>query len=728
MAVKSNGSDDTFFFPFSGDSQEPQTTAMPREIPHHKHFAEEKGATKVYIPPKWHRDREQGKTIQEEDTTGYRGFKINAADVAIEKEMILREFERKKALAEGGGSVQRAVKSELGPSPGHYSDQTSIPVLAPGQYHKQHQQHVAHVNLKVDTSGYSNLPTYPPDPQTAYYTAVSPEYGYASRAHEFEETARDFPAEYGYSEYDQYDAVQYDQNGYEYDQYTDRYVHEHQHTQPVHYKGDFQEYPLPTQQYPLSFDELDVPERAIEHVSEPIVSRTDPMMSSGMPSGYLSTHSSRLASPTPNMRPVSRGVSSPSPWDLSSDDDDDGWSAHVSPADAPPSSHYHTAASPSPVKHPWNLSSDDDSDSGSENLTSDEQDQSFIHHTVSESYSQVPSSPRDAQRGYSSGGSSGSSSRHSTESPSRQNTPSRFAIPSRQATPSITGLPLPRPTTPSLTPSLMAPSLMTPSRSPTPESPHLALYGKRVASAELDELTSAFGKVAVSPTKPAATTVKQSLVKVTPSAPPAPSYLSQSVYQRSRPTCIMCDDHVAMNERIVQTHSASGEPAIYHLRCFRCCVCNDSLEHMEHYIDPHSDLLFCHVDYHETFSPKCGQCHSAIEGKYIEAMGATYHVDHFFCAGCGSPFRQDQPHHVLEDHAWCDSCHDNKTQEKCWRCSHVFKSQDPIIEVLDRLWCETCYCCEECSVPLKEEFTLTDDGVVLCEPCQTRRVKKYAWQ
>ncbi|KAG5367117.1 LIM and senescent cell antigen-like-containing domain protein 2 [Yarrowia sp. B02] len=223
------------------------------------------------------------------------------------------------------------------------------------------------------------------------------------------------------------------------------------------------------------------------------------------------------------------------------------------------------------------------------------------------------------------------------------------------------------------------------------------------------------------------TTVKTLPNHVTPCAPPKPSYMSRSVAS-SRPKCIVCDDHVAMNERIVQTESRDFSRDIYHLRCFRCCICDSSLEHMEHYVDPHSDMLFCHVDYHETFSPKCAQCSSCIEGDYVQALGKTFHVDHFFCAQCGKPFQEGQQHHVIEGHAYCEPCYDVKTAEKCWRCSHVFLVNDPIIEVLDRLWCEACYSCEECGVGLKEEFTLTNDGVVLCEGCQEKRVKKYAWQ
>jgi len=45
--------------------------------------------------------------------------------------------------------------------------------------------------------------------------------------------------------------------------------------------------------------------------------------------------------------------------------------------------------------------------------------------------------------------------------------------------------------------------------------------------------------------------------------------------------------------------------------------------------------FYCHLDYHEKFSPRCKSCKTPIEGEVIVALGAEWHVGHFFCAECG---------------------------------------------------------------------------------------------
>jgi hypothetical protein len=45
--------------------------------------------------------------------------------------------------------------------------------------------------------------------------------------------------------------------------------------------------------------------------------------------------------------------------------------------------------------------------------------------------------------------------------------------------------------------------------------------------------------------------------------------------------------------------------------------------------------VYCHLDYHELFSPRCKHCDTPIENEVISALGNKYHPGHFFCAGCG---------------------------------------------------------------------------------------------
>ena len=125
--------------------------------------------------------------------------------------------------------------------------------------------------------------------------------------------------------------------------------------------------------------------------------------------------------------------------------------------------------------------------------------------------------------------------------------------------------------------------------------------------------------------------------------------------------------------------SAAGER--FHPECFKCHQCGTNLECVAFYPEPdqkHYERIariqqriqglevsvpagvtaddvqrleeedgddslrfFCHLDFHELFSPRCKSCKTPIEGEVVVACGAEWHVGHFFCAQCGdvSSFR-----------------------------------------------------------------------------------------
>jgi paxillin len=125
--------------------------------------------------------------------------------------------------------------------------------------------------------------------------------------------------------------------------------------------------------------------------------------------------------------------------------------------------------------------------------------------------------------------------------------------------------------------------------------------------------------------------------------------------------CANC--HLHISGRIV---SAGG--VRFHPECFRCHNCFEGLECVAFYPEPDNfrseritriraraaghyveerigqtqledgdeNLRFyCHLDFHEFFSPRCKSCKTPIEGEVVVACGAEWHVGHFFCAQCG---------------------------------------------------------------------------------------------
>jgi LIM domain len=108
----------------------------------------------------------------------------------------------------------------------------------------------------------------------------------------------------------------------------------------------------------------------------------------------------------------------------------------------------------------------------------------------------------------------------------------------------------------------------------------------------------------------------------------------------------------------------------FHPECFRCYHCSEALECVAFYPEPEGvraersariqkrmtgELgdqnegmpsaeddgderemrFYCHLDFHEFFSPRCKSCKTPIEGDVVVACGAEWHAGHFFCAQCG---------------------------------------------------------------------------------------------
>ena len=108
--------------------------------------------------------------------------------------------------------------------------------------------------------------------------------------------------------------------------------------------------------------------------------------------------------------------------------------------------------------------------------------------------------------------------------------------------------------------------------------------------------------------------------------------------------------------------------------------------------DGDSSLRFyCHLDYHELYSPRCRSCKTPIENEVVLACGGSWHVGHFFCAECGDPFDEKTPFVEKNGYAWCVGCHAGKFSGKCKGC------RKPVVEggvsALGAEWHAECFCC-----------------------------------
>ena len=165
----------------------------------------------------------------------------------------------------------------------------------------------------------------------------------------------------------------------------------------------------------------------------------------------------------------------------------------------------------------------------------------------------------------------------------------------------------------------------------------------------------------------------------------------------------------------------------FHPHCFTCHHCAEALECVAFYPEPDSARtarveriearlahnthvlpdekegetaaddgdtslrFYCHLDYHELYSPRCRSCKTPIESEVVLACGGSWHVGHFFCAECGDPFDAKTPFVEKNGYAWCVGCHAGKFSGKCKGC------RKPVVEggvtALGSEWHVDCFCC-----------------------------------
>ena len=203
---------------------------------------------------------------------------------------------------------------------------------------------------------------------------------------------------------------------------------------------------------------------------------------------------------------------------------------------------------------------------------------------------------------------------------------------------------------------------------------------------------------------------------LTPTNPPKTHW--SAVSSRTTTQCASCALPIA--GRIV---SAAGERL--HPQCFTCHHCEEALECVAFYPEPErlreeriariqarlggncipeekpgqtaeddgdeSLRFFCHLDFHESFSPRCKSCKTPIEKEVVVACGSTWHVGHFFCAECGDPFDANTPFVEKSGYAWCVQCHVGRFSGKCKGCRKPVVTEG--IRALGAEWHEACFVC-----------------------------------
>ncbi|OOQ90973.1 LIM domain protein [Penicillium brasilianum] len=269
--------------------------------------------------------------------------------------------------------------------------------------------------------------------------------------------------------------------------------------------------------------------------------------------------------------------------------------------------------------------------------------------------------------------------------------------------------PKPKPQAPTVAPPvptiIVAPNIEISDQQPPPPIPVINLPDvKEPTISEMIEPGQQQSKPGRSIPQPPGNQSRQPPVRRHPSEPQRHAY---TPYARSGVPTARCEScSLSISGKIV---TAGG--CRFHPECFICHHCHTALECVAFYEEPEASRaerlshnpdeeariprFYCHLDFHELFSPRCKSCKTPIEGEVVVACGAEWHVGHFFCAECGDPFNSTTPFVEKDGFAWCLQCHGRRTAPRCLGCKqHVL--DDLVISAIGGQWHERCFVCHEC--------------------------------
>uniref|UniRef100_A0A8C1B841 PDZ and LIM domain protein 7 n=1 Tax=Cyprinus carpio carpio TaxID=630221 RepID=A0A8C1B841_CYPCA len=150
----------------------------------------------------------------------------------------------------------------------------------------------------------------------------------------------------------------------------------------------------------------------------------------------------------------------------------------------------------------------------------------------------------------------------------------------------------------------------------------------------------------------------------------------------------------------------------WHPEEFTCCQCKRVLDEGGFFEEKGS--IYCTKCYDNRYSPNCAKCKKKIAGEIMHALKMTYHVQCFLCAACKMPIR-NQAFYMEEGEPYCQSDYEKMFGTKCHGCDFKIDAGDRFLEALGYSWHDTCFVCAICQINLEGKTFFSKKDKPLCK-------------
>uniref|UniRef100_A0A8K9XGA9 PDZ and LIM domain protein 7 n=1 Tax=Oncorhynchus mykiss TaxID=8022 RepID=A0A8K9XGA9_ONCMY len=150
----------------------------------------------------------------------------------------------------------------------------------------------------------------------------------------------------------------------------------------------------------------------------------------------------------------------------------------------------------------------------------------------------------------------------------------------------------------------------------------------------------------------------------------------------------------------------------WHPEEFQCSQCKVMLDEGGFFEEKGS--IFCSKCYDNRCAPNCAKCKKTIVGDIMHALKMTYHVQCFMCAACKSPIR-NQAFYMEEGEPYCERDYEKMFGTKCHGCDFKIDAGDRFLEALGYSWHDTCFVCAFCQINLEGKTFYSKKDKPLCK-------------
>ncbi|CAL9706908.1 unnamed protein product [Knipowitschia caucasica] len=150
----------------------------------------------------------------------------------------------------------------------------------------------------------------------------------------------------------------------------------------------------------------------------------------------------------------------------------------------------------------------------------------------------------------------------------------------------------------------------------------------------------------------------------------------------------------------------------WHPEEFTCSQCKITLDEGGFFEE--RGAVYCTKCHDNRYAPNCAKCKKRITGEIMHALKMTYHVQCFNCAACKNPIR-NQAFYMEEGEPYCERDYEKMFGTKCHGCDFKIDAGDRFLEALGYSWHDTCFVCALCQINLEGKTFYSKKDKPLCK-------------